>query len=179
MRWGGVFHVIVYLVSWRHVFWLLSLPVMNIVTKKNMGGGGYLSLQFTVHHWGKPGQELKAGREVETVEDHRLLDYFQACAQWLSLIALAHLPGGDGTHDELCIIQQLKRNPSKRYTQAKMMEEILQLTLLPGCVNNWSHAYSPLVNFDAQLSHFETWPFLSFSSSRYNVNRKAQDRVEV
>lgn len=65
---------------------------MNIVAKKNVGGGGYLSLQFTVHHWGKPGQEIKAGREVATVEDHHLQAYFR-CSMTFLLQLLSTCPG--------------------------------------------------------------------------------------
>lgn len=38
---------------------LVSVFIINSMTKSNMGGKGLLVLQFTVHHEGKPEQELK------------------------------------------------------------------------------------------------------------------------
>lgn len=72
-----------------YLFILLTYLASNINPKQLRVEKGLFSLQVTIHHWGKSGQELKAGSKA----DSRGLCSSWACFPWLAQLPFWDSPG--------------------------------------------------------------------------------------
>lgn len=69
---------------------MLSVAVINRLSKGSLGGRGLLGLQYTVHHGEKPKQEVKADTELQNKGETLFIDLLLFVIQHLSDTVQAH-----------------------------------------------------------------------------------------
>lgn len=121
---------------------LLSVAMAKTMTNATWAEKNLFSSQVTIHPWGNPKQELKAGTEVEKMEECCVL----AFSSWLIQLAFLYnprlsattqddLPRGGATHNGLCssttIINLKKISHRSAYSPIKWKHFLNQGSLFP------------------------------------------------